>query len=54
MSFIEDTEKEYYKEANESNMCFGNYIDSEGNVCDEGSSGLCNYCVECRRVCGYV
>ena len=34
--------------------CYGNYIDKDGNICEEGSSGLCNYCTECCRDCIYT
>lgn len=48
---IADTEKECYAEASESKVCFGNYIDEKGICCEDGLTGLCSYCVECRRVC---
>ena len=45
--------KEYVEYAKEHKECFGNYYDADGNVCEDGSSGLCNYCVECQRECIY-
>ena len=33
--------------------CFGEYYDKDGNVCEDGKSGLCSYCVECQRECIY-
>lgn len=34
-------------------ICFGNYYDKNGNVCLDGQSGLCSYCVECQKECVY-
>lgn len=44
---------EYAEEAQKHMSCFGNYYDKDGNVCPDGESGLCNYCVECQRNCIY-
>ena len=43
--------EEYVEEGRNHKSCFGNYCDEDGNVCEDGSSGLCNYCVECKRNC---
>ena len=43
----------YIIEAEEHMSCFGNYYDEYGNVCPNGESGLCNYCVECQRESPY-
>lgn len=51
--FMSGYNKEYVEYAKEHKECFGNYYDADGNVCEDGSSGLCNYCVECQRECIY-
>lgn len=45
--------EEYEEEGKAHKECFGEYYDEEGNVCEDGSSGSCNYCVECQRNCKY-
>ena len=40
-----------YIEGKEHKTCYGNYVDNDDNICKEGSSGLCNYCMECRNDC---
>lgn len=43
--------KLYNGEGEEHKSCYGNYMDENGEICKEGSSGLCSYCDECRRDC---
>lgn len=43
-----------YEACREYKLCFGNYRTKDGKICEEGSFGLCNYCVECRRDCIHV
>lgn len=47
-------ENEDNNEGKDHKSCYGNYINENGDICEEGSSGLCNYCVECRRDSGNV
>lgn len=51
---LSDEEKEIYEEAKEHKACFGKYVDENDYFCEDGTSGLCNYCVECRRACVYI
>ena len=36
-------------EGQEHMLCFGKYYDETGYPCENGSSGLCSYCMECQR-----
>lgn len=48
----EELEQEY-EEEKEYMSCFGEYYDEFGGVCEDGSHGLCPYCMECQRECVY-
>lgn len=54
MKEFTNNDKEYYEGANEHMSCFGNYVDKDNNFCEDGTSGSCSYCEECRRVCIYI
>lgn len=43
--------EDWVDEAKEHKACFGKYYDEYGLPCEDGSSGLCSYCVECQQEC---
>lgn len=51
INFTKIPSKEYMPES--PRACFGHYYNENGDVCKNGASGLCNYCVECQRDCKY-
>lgn len=51
---IENQYNEYIEGIKEHKICFGEYMDEDDNICEDGFAGLCSYCVECRRECKYV